>query len=269
MALMIVDFGDGDISEIEISEIHSDDSVPNELRQMGDWLGEVAQDAAEYLSVTDQLQKSDWVKNDETRPLLRKLYEKSLGLQALPFDGHIKEFYTWIKQPGVMARLPKATTTLFDSSGDSKIASEMHKVGVSNEEVREFFANMTQLIIRERDAVPQETKQQQFSVLREELLELTAKTSERTAEFITYDRAITEAYRSASTHRSLLTELTALHAHSLQPVYLEDNVFDSSNIEINQTFKLYPEFSAKREPTGRTKYKDRLRHTFEVGMTRC
>ncbi|AKK00482.1 hypothetical protein VM99_21280 [Pseudomonas chlororaphis] len=167
-----------------------------------------------------------------------------------------------------MARLPKGTTALFDPSEDSKNARDAHKAGVSSEEVKEYFANLTQLIIRERDAVPQETKQQQLSDLRKELLALSAETSERTAEFITYGRAITEAYRSASTHRSLQTESIAMHVLNLQPVYLEDNVFDLSNIEINQTIKLYPDFSAKREPTGRTKYKDIGRLTFEVGMTR-
>ena len=268
MALMIIDFGDGDISEIEIPEVHADDNVPNELRQMGDWLGEVTQDAADYLSVAEQLHQSDWVENDQTRPFFKKLDDKSLRFRGIPFDGHIKEFDTWIIQPGVMARLPKGTTALFDSSEDSKNARDAHNAGVSSDEVKEFFTNMTQLIIRERYAVPQETKQQQLSALRKELLALSAKTSEPTAEFITHGRAITEAYRSASTHRSLQTESIAMHFLNLQPVYLEDKVFDSSNIEINQTIKLYPEYSAKREPTGRTNYKDRGRLIFDVGMTR-
>ncbi|AKK00483.1 hypothetical protein VM99_21285 [Pseudomonas chlororaphis] len=97
MALMIIDFGDGDISEIEIPEVHTDNNVPNDLRQMGDWLGEVTQDAADYLSVAKQLQQSDWVESDQTRPLLEKLHDKSLLFRGIPFDGHIKEFDTWIK----------------------------------------------------------------------------------------------------------------------------------------------------------------------------
>lgn len=268
MALMIIDFGDGDISEIEVPEVNADDNVPNELRQMGDWLGEVAQNAAEYLSIAEQLQKSDWVENDQTRSLLKKLHEKSVGFRAIPFDGHIKEFYTWVKQPGVMTRLPKGTETLFDFSEDSKIAINAHKAEAVGVDIKQFYEKMTQIMIGERDALPQENKLQQFFNFKKEILALSAETNDRTAGLITHGRAITEVYRSASTHRSLQSGLETLLAPSLQPVYLEGNVIESSNAVINYAVTLYPEHSLQREIRGRGKSKLGGRHTFEVGMTR-
>ncbi|KPG91917.1 hypothetical protein AEQ67_28475 [Pseudomonas sp. RIT-PI-q] len=265
MALMIIDFGDGDISEIEVPEVNADDIVPNELRQMGDWLGEVAQDAAEYLSVAEQLQKSDWVENDQTRPLFKKLHDKSLGFRAIPFDGHIKEFYTWVEQPGVMARLPKGTKTLFDSSKDPEIT---HKAGMTSEKAKEFFVNLTQEIICERDALPQENKLQQLLAFKQAIGALRAETNDRTAELITHGRAITEVYRSASTHRSLQSGLGTLLAPSLQPLYLEGDVLESNSVEVNYAVTLYPEHSLQRKITGRATSKQGERRTFEVGMTR-
>jgi hypothetical protein len=110
MAKMIIDFGDGDISEMEIPEFSADEPVPNDLRQSGEWLAEVTRDAAEYLNLADQLQQAGGEENEQSGPLLEQLRSKFLAFQDVPFDGHIQEFSTWIKQPGVSSRLPVGTT---------------------------------------------------------------------------------------------------------------------------------------------------------------
>jgi hypothetical protein len=107
---MIIDFGDGDIAETEIPEFSVDDPVPDDLRQSGEWLAEAAKDAADYLSAVENLQQANWAVNDQTRPLLKQLHATSLVFRDVPFDGHIKEFSTWIKQPGVLALLPAGFT---------------------------------------------------------------------------------------------------------------------------------------------------------------
>lgn len=113
MALMIIDFGDGEISETEISEFQPDAPVPDDLRQSGEWLAEVTRDAMEYLSIEDQLHQAGGEENDQTRLLTEQLTSKALAFRNVPFDGHIQEFSTWIKQPGVLSRLPVGTTWRF------------------------------------------------------------------------------------------------------------------------------------------------------------
>jgi hypothetical protein len=110
MALMIIDFGDGEISEIEISEIPTNEPVPDDLRQNGEWLAEAGRDACEYLDLEDKLHQAGGEDNDQTRQLLEQLHAKSLVFRDVPFDGHITEYSTWIEQPGVLSRLPVGTT---------------------------------------------------------------------------------------------------------------------------------------------------------------
>lgn len=110
MALMIIDFGDGEISEIEIAGTPGHEPVPDDLRQSAEWLAEVTRDAVEYLDLADRLQQAGGQENEQSGPLLEQLRSKFLAFQNVPFDGHIQEFSTWIKQPGVLSRLPVGTT---------------------------------------------------------------------------------------------------------------------------------------------------------------